>query len=793
MEQTKRFRVIPLLLALVMLFSVCLTASAEEAESEFTIEGTTLVKYNGSGGEVVVPEGIEKIGSWAFKNSAVTKVYLPETLKEIESFCFFGCWALKDITLPASLQYLEYSSDGSENSQVFAFNSSLKRIKVAAGNPWYKSVDGVLFTADGKTLLYYPSGKDEYEDYAIPEGTKKLGYSPFSEAYIGSLTIPSTLVNMCEWDNDFVGATVAEFIVSPDNPKFYAENGILCSGRKLVAYPSARQDTELTKDGFPEKVTQIGGGAFRGNMYLKTLEFPERIKTLEWMACGSMQSLESVTIPASVESISAYCFEYCQNLRKVTILNPDVYLMTNEILEEEYRPHNSYEIFGDDRHVVLYGYDGSTVQQYAEKYGLPFESLGSAPDQERKKSPYTGIVYQNNGSTHSIVTVDVPAEEQQTEQSDQSDAQSIQSTQTAARETEADSETDLKYFEIEGTTLKKYTGPDKVVTVPDFITVLGEEAFAFTSVRKVILPEGLKEIRSYCFSCCADLEDITLPASLENLEYFIDPENGYQIGQAQVFNRNLKLKEIKVAEGNTRYKSIDGVLFTADGKTLLYYPDGKNVKGSYMIPEGTVAVGYTAFGEPQITAIYLPSTLRNLQGGDFNNLRTVKEINVIPDNRHFYSDEGILYDKTGALLCYPNGKKAQTLNPENFHEKLRDIASFAFEGDQNLVNVTLPEGLRSIGYMSFRFAESLQTVTIPESVTLIDPFAFADCPALRSVTVLNPLAEIPEYGYVNPHEYTIFWHSNPNAVLRGYDNSTAQQYAETYNIPFESIGPAPEK
>ena len=89
MEQTKRFRVIPLLLALVMLFSVCLTASAEEAESEFTIEGTTLVKYNGSGGEVVVPEGIEKIGSWAFKNSAVTKVYLPETLKEIESFCFF--------------------------------------------------------------------------------------------------------------------------------------------------------------------------------------------------------------------------------------------------------------------------------------------------------------------------------------------------------------------------------------------------------------------------------------------------------------------------------------------------------------------------------------------------------------------------------------------------------------------------------------------------------------------------------------------------------------------------------
>lgn len=791
MEQTKRFRVIPLMLAFVMLFSVCLTASAEKTESEFTIEGTTLVKYNGSGGEVTVPEGIEKIGSWAFDGSEVTKINLPETLKEIESFCFFDCRALKDITLPASLQYLEYSSDGNVNSQVFAFNTSLKKIKVAAGNPWYKSVDGVLFTADGKTLLYYPSGKDKYEDYAIPEGTERLGYSPFSEAYIGSLTIPSTLVNMCKFHNDFVGATVAEFIVSPDNPKFYAENGILCSGENLIAYPRAKQDKELTKDGFPEKVTQIGGGAFSSNQYLKTLEFPDRIETLGWMSCSNMQFLESVTIPASVESISAYCFDNCRNLRKVTILNPDVYLMTNEILEEEAREYNSYEIFLEDNHVVLYGYDGSTVQQYAEKYTLPFESLGSAPDTERKKSPYTGIVYQNNGSTHSIVTVDVPAEENQTEQPDRDDAQSTQSTQTAAPETAP--ETDLKYFEIEGTTLKKYCGPDEVVTVPDFITVLGAEAFSRTSVRKVILPEGLKEIRSYCFSDCPYLEDITLPASLENLEYSIDPENGDQITQAQVFCRNPKLKAIKVAEGNTHYKSVDGVLFTADGKILLYYPDGKNVKGSYMIPEGTRGLGYTAFEDPQITAIYLPSTLRDLQGGDFNNLRTVKEINVIPDNSYFYSDEGVLYDKTGALLCYPNGKKAQTLNPEDFHEELTDIAVFAFEGDRNLVNVTLPEGLKSIGYMSFRFAKSLQTVTIPESVTRIDPFAFADCPSLRSVTVLNPLAEISEYGYGDPREYTIFWDSNRQAVLRGYDNSTAQQYAETYNIPFESLGPAPKK
>lgn len=379
MKQIRHFRRIPLLLALVLLFSVCLTACAEEAESEFTIEGTTLVSYNGHGGEVTVPEGIEKIGMWAFRGSLVTKVNLPETLKELDSYCFFSCRFLEDITLPASLQYLEYGPDGKVKSQVFAFNYSLQEIKVAEGNPWYQSVDGVLFTADGKTLLYYPSGRDKYGDYVIPEGTEKLGYSPFSDVHMGSVTIPSTLVNLRDVTNPFAGLLTGEFIVSPDNPKYYAENGMFCRGNTLIAYPSNKHEEELTKDGFPEKVTRIGGTAFSNNQYLKTLEFPDRIRLLDWMACGSMHSLESVTIPSSVKSISAYCFDGCLNLRQVTILNPHVELMTNDILTEEERKNNSYEIFRDDEQVVLYGYDGSTTEQYAERYTLPFESLGPVP------------------------------------------------------------------------------------------------------------------------------------------------------------------------------------------------------------------------------------------------------------------------------------------------------------------------------------------------------------------------------------------------------------------------------
>ena len=108
-----------------------------------------------------------------------------------------------------------------------------------------------------------------------------------------------------------------------------------------------------------------------------------------------------------------------------------------------------------------------------------------------------------------------------------------------------------------------------MVTVPDGITEIGESAFYGSTATKIILPETLEEIRSYAFGNCYNLKEITLPASLKNLEYYIDDTCGDQVTQAQVFFSNWNLQAINVADGNANYTSIDGVLFTADGKKLL--------------------------------------------------------------------------------------------------------------------------------------------------------------------------------------------------------------------------------
>ena len=174
-----------------------LVVSGAAADSEFTVAGDKLVKYNGPGGEVTVPEGITELGESAFAGTNVTKVNLPNTLKVIRSYCFSDCRELEEITIPASLTELEKYIDGEGKTvwqtQVFCRNPRLTAINVEKGNNYYTSVDGVLFSVDRKKLIYFPDGKNAGETYAIPVGTEEIGYSAFSEPNLAGITFPDSL------------------------------------------------------------------------------------------------------------------------------------------------------------------------------------------------------------------------------------------------------------------------------------------------------------------------------------------------------------------------------------------------------------------------------------------------------------------------------------------------------------------------------------------------------------------------------------------------------------------------
>lgn len=74
-------------------------------EKDFVIENGVLVKYNGKGGEVVVPDGVTKIDAKVFrKKSKITSVVVPEGVREIGDFAFQECTKLERVLLPQSLE-----------------------------------------------------------------------------------------------------------------------------------------------------------------------------------------------------------------------------------------------------------------------------------------------------------------------------------------------------------------------------------------------------------------------------------------------------------------------------------------------------------------------------------------------------------------------------------------------------------------------------------------------------------------------------------------------------------------
>ncbi len=125
--------------------------------------------------------------------------------------------ALGDFSLPNN-SYLTSITIGPEISYIgkWVFNNcqNLREFKVDPANKWFKAVDGVLYTIDGKELVAYPEarGYDDkgneksgentwvpYSTYEIPDGVAKIWYYAFYKVdTLASVAFPPTLKEIGE-------------------------------------------------------------------------------------------------------------------------------------------------------------------------------------------------------------------------------------------------------------------------------------------------------------------------------------------------------------------------------------------------------------------------------------------------------------------------------------------------------------------------------------------------------------------------------------------------------------------
>ena len=124
-----------------------------------------------------------------------------------------------------------------------------------------------------------------------------------------------------------------------------------------------------------------------------------------------------------------------------------------------------------------------------------------------------------------------------------------------------------------------------------------------------------------------------------------------------------------VSEENAAYTAVDGVIFTADLKTLVTFPAGRD--GAYTVPDGTEAIGASAFANCRIEEIYLPDSVTAIGNKAFDGCMSLKEISF---PTVFEADGNILPHCEALPEYIIEGLRVHHRGePNEIKDKLRDI------------------------------------------------------------------------------------------------------------------------
>lgn len=106
------------------------------------------------------------------------------------------------------------------------------------------------------------------------------------------------------------------------------------------------------------------------------------------------------------------------------------------------------------------------------------------------------------------------------------------------------------------------------------------------------------------------------------------PIHSITYGTNTVFQSTIPktVENIYVSENNTEYISKDGVLYSADGKTLITFPGGR--KGEYQIPEGVEEIGAAAFWGCNLTSVYVPDSVERICSQAFSESKLLTNISL---------------------------------------------------------------------------------------------------------------------------------------------------------------------
>lgn len=180
---------------------------------------------------------------------------------------------------------------------------------------------------------------------------------------------------------------------------------------------------------------------------------------------------------------------------------------------------------------------------------------------------------------------------------------------------------------------------------------------------------------------------------------------------------NFCSRDIEELESRVpRYKTVDGILYSADMKTLIICPTGKT--GTVVIPDGVTRIRKSAFSRSKISKVIFPDSMVSLQNEAFYGCEYLTEI-----------DFGHGIEQIGG-----NGNQhifsGCSMKKLVFPPQVKEICINAFFSCGELKEVIFNEGLETIQRGAFRGCPRLTEIHLPTSIKKVGPEAFL-CEVLR--------------------------------------------------------------
>ena len=579
---------------------------------------------------------------------------------------------------------------------------------------------------------------DVYEDYSVVTGytgedfrvsvPSKLGGKPvrgIGEKAIGKsmlaievVDIPAGVVYIDP--SAFSGCnTVTTYTVSGSNDSYKSEKGVIYSkdGKSLLHYPAGRTDEAYSvKDG----VEGIGDYAFSDNEKITKITLPESVTGLGAHAFEKCDNLYSVVMPDGIKNIGGYAFYECMKLvvkslpSSLETIGEHAFDFCHSIAEVSI-PDSVHDI-GDCAFYKCESLKSVFLPASLTKYGYRVFA-GCKLLNDFTISPKCENFTVDAGILYSADRTELVEYPYGKSLEDVSIADSVKTIRA------------YSFFR----SFEGYEDDDD-----DFIKKVN-----FNSVEK---------IGAYAFANRKSLTQINLPATIKEVS-------------ATAFNLCTNIASYNVEEG-AAYVSVDGVLFTADKKTLVAYPCAKKDM-TYSIPEGVEHIGDYAFSYNSV----------------INTLNFAKSIKTI-GNYAFYSAStfGSVVEFTENLESIGEYSFSRCLSVEQFIFKdntIKEIPKGAFEVIDGAYEFIIPKGVTKIGEDAFRECGYLSYIEIPDTVTEICDRAFYDMDDIHKLTIP---ASVTKFGVdvVTPSA-----ESDPDKVtVTVTAGSAAEEYCKTTGIPY---------